>query len=507
MNSELPVDPFAQKDVNLRQAVMRGSLWIYLSRWSVRSIGIVSTVILARLLAPEDFGLVAICMLVISLAETLGREAQNLAVIRKQNLDREFLDSAWTASILVNIALGLAVFASAPLVAQYFNEPKALLLVQIMSVRVMIIGFENIGIALYSKEFNFTKNFNYNILEKSIPAVITIILAFYLRNYWALVIGAVVGHGSMLIASYFLHPYRPRLCFKKLYEVWSFSGWVILEKLAIFGTMRVDYFFIPAFGKAAEIGHYHVGTELARMPTVELFSVMDRALFPAYARLLDQPSALADAYIKIFSAAVAVCLPVSIGFALVAGDAVRLIYGQQWIPMVPVVVLISLASGLTALISTAGLALQAIGKSRLSAWIICLQLAAFTGALFWFRDQFDSTTDIAWVRLATTAALLPVALFMVQITLSVRFIETVKAFWRPVLAAAIMSGALLYVLPPDMDMPVSVRLAIRCAAGGAIYASALLLLWFVSRCPAGIESELVSVIQNRLKARLRGPAV
>ncbi len=505
MNPELPAELIAQKEVNIRQAIMQGGLWIFFARWSVRGIGIVSTIILARLLAPEDFGLVAICLLLISLAETIGREAQNLAVIRKQNLDREFMDSAWTASILVSFVLGVGVFVSAPLVASYFNEPKALLLVQVMSLRVFMMGFENIGMALYQKDFNFSMSYNYILLEKLIPVVITISLALYLRNYWALVIGTVAGYAGMIFASYLLHEYRPRISFKKISEVWAFSGWVILEKLAAFGTMRVDYFFIPRFGNTTDIGHYHVGTELARMPTVELFSVLDRALFPAYARLLDQPAALARAFINILSAAVTVCLPVSIGFALVAGDAVSLIYGGQWIPMIPVVVLVSLASGVVALISTATLALQAIGRSKLSAGIICLQLVLLAGTLFGFRGQFDSTADIAWVRLLTTMAVLPVALICVQVVISVSFVETVKAFWRPVLAVSAMTYVLLYFLPPDMELPAAVRLGLRCVAGGSVYAGVLLLLWLAVRKPPGLEHYLVTAVQNRLRATATSP--
>lgn len=510
MSTKLPDDPIAQNpivqnEVNIRQAVTQGGLWIFFARWTVRGIGIISTIILARLLAPEDFGLVAICMLLISLAETVGREAQNLAVIRKQNLDREFMDSAWTASIIANLVLGAAVFASAPLVSGYFNEPRAVLLIQIMSLRVLMIGFENIGMALYRKDFNFSMSYNYIILEKIIPAVLTIILAIYLRNYWALVIGSVVGYGGMVVASYLLHEYRPRICFKKTSEVWAFSGWVILEKLAIFGTVRADYMFVPAFGGTKEIGHYHVGTELARMPTVELFSVLDRALFPAYARLIDQPAALADAFIKILGAATIVCLPVSIGFALVAGDAVRLIYGAPWAPMIPVVILVSLASGIVALISTVTLAIQAIGRSRLSFGIICLHLALMLGALFSLSSHFASTADIAWVRLLTTLAVLPVALFCGQIVLSYSYMDTIKAFWRPVIAAGVMTVMLLYVLPPDMDIPMALRLAVRCVAGGMIYVGALLLLWLAAGKPPGIEHEAVTAAQSWRKARAGSP--
>ncbi len=505
MNTDLPGAPIAQKEVNIRQAVTEGGLWIIFSRWSVRGIGILSTIILARLLTPEDFGLVAICMLIIGLAEMLGREAQNLAVIRKQDLDREFMDSAWTISIIVNLVLGAAVFASAPLVARFFNEPRVLLLVQIMSIRVLMIGFENIGMALYQKDFNFIKSFNFNIFEKLVPAVLTIALAVYFRNYWALVIGAVIGHVGAIALSYYLHEYRPQICFKKIYEVWAFSGWVVFEKLANFGTMRVDYLFVPAFGGTKEIGHYHVGTDLARLPTVELFTVLDRALFPVYARLIGQPAAMADAFIKVLGAAAIICLPISIGFALVAGDAVQMIYGAQWISMIPIVSLVSVASGILALNATVTLAIQAIGKSNLSFALIFLQLALMVGALFAFSSQFENTTDIAGVRLLTVLAIFPVTLLCGQVVLSLHFLDILNAFWRPMLAVGAMAAMLLYILPPDMDMAMSLRLGIRCVAGALVYGGALLLLWMAVGKPQGLERDVVSAVQNRIRARTASP--
>lgn len=225
MNPQSPSDPegfLPRKDVDVRKAVLQGGLWIFLGRWSIRSIGIVSTIILARLLAPEDFGLIAICLLVIGLAETVGKEGQNLAVIRRQNLNRAYTDSAWTASIITGLVLGVAVVIAAPFVAEYFNEPRALLLIQILSIRVFIMGLENIGLAINRKEFNFLNDFKYNALGKIIPVSITIVTAYFVRNYWALVAGSIVGHVGAILASYVLSKYRPRLCFQQIREVWSF---------------------------------------------------------------------------------------------------------------------------------------------------------------------------------------------------------------------------------------------------------------------------------------------
>lgn len=504
MNPQLPEQPgelAQQTEVNLRQAILAGGIWIFLGRWAMRSIGIISTVILARLLAPEDFGLVAICVLFVGLAEAIGKEGQSLAIIRRENLNREYMDSAWTASILIGIVLGVAMFALAPVVAAYFNEPRAQLLVHILSIRVFMMGFENIGIALNRKEFKFGKDFNYHVLEKIFPAAVTIGLAFLLHNYWALVIGNIAGYAIAIASSYLVHEYRPRICFKHLREVWSFSGWVVLEGFAFYSTMRVDHMFVPSVGGATQLGHYHVGTEFARMPVVELFMPLDRVLFPAYTRLMHLPGQLANAYINVLSIAAIICIPVSAGFALTAADTVRIIYGEKWIPMIPVVQLIAIASGAVAIISTVTPLLQALGKSRLSSSLVCLQALLLLGGLMIAKSSLAAIADIAWVRLIAVTLTLPVALTCVQMMAHIHYIEMLKVFWRPVIAVAVMTLVLLFVLPQDMTLPVAVRLAVRITAGGAVFAGSLMLLWLAAGKPPGAERALMRFIESRTRTK------
>lgn len=494
-------DSFApHKDVDVRKEITRGGVWIFVGRWLIRSIGILSTIILARLLSPEDFGLMAICLLVIGLAETIGREGQSLAVIRQQNLDREFVDSAWTASIITGVTLGSGVFLMAPVVASMFNEPRAVLLIHILSISVFIMGLENIGLAINRKKFDFANDIKYRALEKVIPVTITLTTAYFVRNYWALVAGTIGGYIGVIISSYILSNYRPKICFKRIREVWSFSLWVVLEKFALFCSMRVDQLFIPSFGGGAtQIGHYHVGSELARMPVSEIFMPIDRVLIPAYSQLQSNAFELMKAYINTLSVAAIICLPVGIGFSLIAGDAVRVVYGEKWIPMIPVVELIAISSVSVALISTITPVLNVLGRSKVSAALLCLQVLLLLGGFFLSRNHLGDISDVAWVRLITVSLTLPVALICLRIIVSIRFMDMLKVFWRPLIAIAAMALTLTLLLPPDMDIPVAARLALRIIAGGFVYAAVLNLLWLVCGKPPGAENAFWRFVSTRLQ--------
>lgn len=491
-------EPSSTSAKDLHGRVMRGSAWIIAGRWAVRLIGIISTVILARLLVPEDFGLVAIALLVVGLAENIGKQGQRLAIIVKKDPDRDFINSAWTASILVGFALGLVVLASGSALASYFDEPRAQLVVYVMSIRVFLMGFENIGITFFVKNFDFATDFRLNIYEKVIPVSITITLAVIFRDYWAIVFGSVAGHISVIFITYIIHPYRPRICFKKIREVWAFSGWVLVETLGSFINMRADRFFIPGIGDTRDMGTYHVGAELARMPTFELFMPLRRVLFPAYAQLAHAPREMSNTFINVLSVAALICLPVSLGFAMVADEAVRIIYGQKWTAAAPIVAWLSVNAGATAIMSTVFPVIQAMNKPRIAASVTISQAVLLVGTLFLLTGQFTETAHIAAARTATSFAVIPLAIFCVRRVLFVPLSGMFLAVWRPLVASAAMCAMLYYILPADLDLPLGLTLAVRIGGGGATFAAVLCATWALSGYPPGAERALARLVGRKL---------
>src|SRR5258708_27023874 len=136
-------EPTRQEQPTLRSQMLRGSIWTIGLRWSLRLTGLVSTVLLARLLTPEDFGIVAIAMLVVGAVEVLSETGQRLALIRHPAPTRQHYDSAWTISILIALGLGLVLFAVAPLTTVYFREPRAVAVIECLALRVLLGGVRN----------------------------------------------------------------------------------------------------------------------------------------------------------------------------------------------------------------------------------------------------------------------------------------------------------------------------------------------------------------------------
>ena len=270
----------AAPSFDVTRSLVRSSAWMVALRWTLRGIGLVNTFILARLLTPEDFGLVAMATLIIGLVEVFGQTGQILALIRHPNPTREHFDTVWTVSIIIGAAITLVLWLLAPQAALFFHEPRAVGIIQILALRALIGGFENIGVVAFRKDLQFSKEYSYQVAQRVINFVFTIGIAFWLRSYWALAIGILGGRVITVVISYLIHPYRPRFCLTKTVEIWSFSVWMLLVHVAQFLQDKVDEFVVGNMTSPEIMGNYNVAADAATAPTIELVLPTTRGCSP-----------------------------------------------------------------------------------------------------------------------------------------------------------------------------------------------------------------------------------
>src|SRR5574340_359830 len=228
------------KPVRLQSTFIRGAAWSMAMRWGIKLLGLISTVILARIISPEDYGIVAMAMLFAGMAEVLVDFGAQINILRKQTLDRDFIDSAWSLQIIQGGFVATLLALSAPLAGVYFNEPRVVWVIWVIAACLLFDGLTNIGITLARKNFEFKLEFRYRIVGKLIGVVATIIAALFLRDYRALVAGLALGHVSNVFLSYFMHPYRPRWNTAKIRSMWGFSKWLLISGVGTFAARKAD---------------------------------------------------------------------------------------------------------------------------------------------------------------------------------------------------------------------------------------------------------------------------
>lgn len=486
-------------DAGAGKSLMRGSIWMIASRWVMRFIGLISTMILARILAPEDFGLIAMVMLAYGMLETLSYATVDLALMRAGNDTRAHYDTAWTIQVMQGTFLTACLLLSAPWVASYFSEPRAFAVMMWVAPRAFIDGLQNIGVVAFRKELDFAKEFRYTLYNKLLNFVVVVSAALWFRNYWALVFGALLASAVSVAVSYAMHPYRPRLSLAKAGEIWSFSQWLMVSRVGSFLNRKCDEFVVGGAAGSAAMGNYHVANELATLPSNELVMPMRRAMFPVLTKISHQQDAFIEAVTSSFSAVAAMCLFVSVCLMLVAPELVSVVLGAKWHEAAPLIRWLALFGGFSALALVLEVPLWVSGKTKLSAVQSWLELAAILPLSIW-AVQAHGAPGAAAARAAVAVAMVPVMMWLTAHSGSVPFRVLIACLWRPLAAALLMAAAVLAAPWPTLGVPL-LLLLLKAAACACLYVAALLMLWAASGRPKGFEASAVRMVLARLRRR------
>jgi O-antigen/teichoic acid export membrane protein len=495
MTGETIVESRQPRAEDMASHMLRGSLWMVGMRWAIRCVGLASTLILARVLAPQDFGIIAIATIVTGFFEIFAETGQRLAIIRHAAPTREHLDTAWTMQVIICTVLAVGVFLSAPFAQAYFHEPHAPDVVRVLSLRVLFIGLENIGTVAFRRDLDFRKEFLYGLYQKLGGAVLTIILALTLRSFWALAIGIVVGQAASAIISYLMHPYRPRISFQHVRELWGFSIWMLVGHVSAYAQSRVDQIALGGVADSTRLGQYTVAMDVATLPTIELALPAARALYPTYSRLSGDLTELKKAFLMTLGAVAAICWSAGPGVALVSHDFVAVLLGSQWLSVIPIVPWLALSGALFALSNTVLTVHQATGRARtfaLQAWMRVVIMAP----LVIYAAQSGDLERLAQAQFLASAVFTPIIFASLRSIIGLTMMDVIRANIRP----AISAGMMWIVVPPAIEalsfLPPVARLFVSVAIGGAVFVATMLVLWYIAGRPMGVESSTLATLSK-----------
>jgi len=473
-----------------------------------RSIGLVSTLILARVLTPADFGLVAMAMSVVGLTELMGAFGFDVAIIQNQNAERKHYDTAWTFNVLFGAITALVLVGLSYAAALFYKEPRLLYMLPVLAVGALIGGLENIGTVNFRKDMDFKKEFRFLFFKRIATFVITISMAFVFRSYWALIIGIVSGRLFSVAISYILHSYRPKFSLAASAEFFHFSKWLFLSNLVLFIQNKCDSFVLGRSIGARDLGLYNVSAEIAAMPSTELIAPINRAVFPAYSKLSVDLPALRQKFHSVFGLIAVLCLPIALGLVCVADLAVSVMLGEQWKDAVPLIRIFAVSGLASAIQSNLILVIVACGQPKLNTVRNALMLVLYLPALV-VGSVYYGTHGAAWVHFTMSIiALIPLHFVFLHIV-QMRFSEYCADIWRPATAAlamAIVVFASRYFSPAALGaLPPLLQLIIYALEGAVMYSGFLILLWRMSGGnPDATEATVINMIAARTKWQFLG---
>jgi O-antigen/teichoic acid export membrane protein len=471
----------------------RGAAWMVLSRLVDRSVGIVSTLLLARLLVPADFGLVAMALSVIAIIELATAFSFEIALIQKDDPQRAHYDTAWTLNILIALGGACLTAALAHPTATFYGEPRLPPVMYCIAAGWLIAGFENIGTVNFRRSMDFWSEFRLMAAKRIITFTVTIGAAILFRSYWALVVGTVAGRIVGVVLSYAMQPYRPRFALVHARELFSFSGWLLVNNMAGVVLGRLPHFVVGRVFGAQTLGAYTIGSEIAQLAHTELVAPINRAMFPGYARLVNDLDNFRRVCTDATGAILLVVLPASFGIAIFAEPIVRVLLGVQWRDAAPVIQVLAFAGAVSAVTSNNVAAYLALGRPQLTTLILIARLVLFV-TMIALLPLAGRPIMVAWAELVAALASLLVSLPILCRALRLRARDYFASAWRPLLASVATAATvhtLLRIGGPDLalaDAAAELLLGLPCAA--VLYLGALWLLWRVAGSPPSIEAAI-----------------
>ncbi len=492
--------PPSPAQASLLSQTARGAGWVIGWRMTTRGLGVISTLVLVRLLTPSDFGLVALATGFWQAIDALSTIGVEEAIIRERTPSRALYDTGFTLNALRGLATVAIIVGGAWPFAWFFNDDRLVPVMLALAVAAMANGLENIGIVDFRRDLDFRREFVLFVFPRLASMLTTLGLAFVLRSHWALVTGILLSALLRLLGGYVLHPYRPRFSLAAWRIIASFSFWTWMLSMTGLLRDRVDNFVIGRMLGITQVGIYAIGAEIAALPITELVSPLGRACFSAFAAARNTGTDMRATFLRLVGSAALIGLPAGVGLSLVAGPVVRLAFGDRWLGAIGLIQLLGCTLTVTVVgtLSAALLNAHAVLKPQFVVQLIAIvvrlvAMIALVAAYGLMGAAIGLSMALALEHLCMTV----LALRRLGLGLS----DLWPQLWRSLLATAGMAAGLSALglgwngdSEETATLLGSLALAIFC--GAAIYALLLMGFWLLARRPDGAERDAIKLLRG-----------
>jgi len=467
-------------------------MWAYISRYSGKALNFVTIVVLARLLAQEDFGVAGYALVVIGFLQFNGLGI-GPALIYHDDDPRRTNTGFWLA-----LGIGLLLFAgmwlAAPLVGLFFNDARAVPVVRVLAFTFPLSSLAVIPEAKLYKKLAFNRKFIPDFSRGVSKGVVAISMAFMGFGAWSLIAGQLVGVLAAVLAMWLVLParWRPRFEFDTALARPLLSYGANIAAVFFLGMLllNVDYLLVGRYLGAAALGVYLLAFRIPELLIKQFYDLLSSVLFPVYSKMRNDLPALRRGFLTTMGYITMFTVPMGLGLALVAGPLVLTVFGEKWVEAIPVVPAIAIYTMLRSIYYNSGSIYKAQGRPDLLTKLHLLQLAVLVPAL-WAAVYFTGSLAItAWTQVVVV---LLIGSF--RLWLAARLVQAplrdVAATLRPVMLSGVFMALVVLIsqqLTPDF-LPLT-RLVIGVSTGVLSYSMAV---WWLQR-------DVVLVAGTKLRA-------
>lgn len=468
--------------MSLKSSVITSLIWKFLERIGTQGVQFVVTIVLARLLAPSDFGLVALVMVFIALANVFVQSGLNTALIQKKDADNLDFSTVFYASLVVAALLYGVLFMSAPFLADFYNgQNKLIPVIRVLGTILLLGAVNSVQEAYVARNMMFKKLFYRSICAIIPSGIFGVALAYLGYGIWALVGQQLMNSILICVIMWFTVKWRPQLVFSfaRFKGLFSF-GWKLLCS-ALLDTLyrNIRDLIIGKLFTPADLGFYNRGDQFPKIIIANINSSIQSVLLPSLSSVQDDKSRLKSLARRSIKTSAFLILPMMAGLAAVAKPLTLVLLGEKWLPAVPFIQICCFSYAFWPIHTTNLSAINAIGRSdvflKLEIIKKCYGLAILGLAIWLFR----SPIGIA----ASAAVTAPLGSFVNAYPnkklLNYGFIEQMKDF-LPSFALAVMMGVCVYMLSFAVNVNPLLQLFLFTIIGACFYFGIALVLRFES---------------------------
>jgi O-antigen/teichoic acid export membrane protein len=432
---------------DLTSRTIVGGMWAAFTNGGGHALQLVLLMVLARLLSPSDFGLFGIALLALSALQRFSRLGFDTALIQRKEADvNSYLDTVFTLQILRGVVIAGVAYLAAPVVAGFFGEPRATLLLRVLALSTLFRVVYNPGTVYFEKELEFHKQFVFSLSSTVTRVVVSIGYALVDPTVWALAAGMLAGNGVKMLVSYAIHDYRPwpRFDRDRAAELVGYGKWIFGSSVVSFLYSEGDDILVGRLLGSGALGAYQLAYRLSNAPATEVAHTISRVTMPAYSKVQDDTATLREGFHRVLRLSSLVSIPIGVGIAVVAPAFVPTVLGDGWETMIAPMQVLALFGVLRSIRTCTSPLLRAVGRPDYVAKIHAVRLGVMAVAILPLTNAFG-LVGTALSVLLTSAVGIPIATALVVRILDDDLRSLVAIVGFPAAGSLIMGGCAFVV--------------------------------------------------------------
>lgn len=465
-----------QNDFN--QKISNAAKWSSITEIAAKLSAPISNMLLARILTPDDFGIVATVTMVVSFAEVVTDAGFPKYIVQHEFADKEQLDEYTSVAFWTNILLSFIIWGGMSCISEKLailvGSPGCGMAIIVTGIDIPILAFSGIQIARFRREFDFKSLFVVRIVTSLVPILVTVPLALMFHSYWAMILGFIVRdilNACMLLK---LSTWKPNayFSFTKFKKMFSFTVWTVVENITGWLTGYVGTFIVGNKLNIHFLGYYKTTMNTVNSYMGIITSSVLPVLFSSLSRYQDNNLEFERIFLKFQRMIALLVFPLGIGIFVYRRLVTTILLGEKWIETADFLGMWAMISAICIVLGQLNSEIyRSKGKPKLSVLQQLLQLAVLIPTLMWGVQQSYEvlTTSRALIRLEAIV----VSAMITQLGFGIRFSEVLKNIWCPLFASVIMALAAYFLRTAFDSILWELFTVFLCAL---IYAGVLLLL-------------------------------